>query len=56
MLELGLDLASVPQVDSAPSWNLVRVEKPTPEQEKRWGAWLGLPSLAVPGVEASGTK
>jgi hypothetical protein len=46
----------VPQVDSVPSWNLVRVEKPTPEQEKRWGAWLGLPSLAVPGVEASGTK
>ena len=56
MLELGLDLASVPQVDSAPSWNLVRVEKPTLEQEKRWGAWLGLPSLAVQGDEGSGTK
>ena len=56
MLELGLDLASVPRVDSAPSWNLVRVEKPTPEQEKRWGAWLGLPSLAVQGDEGSGTK
>lgn len=28
---------------STDSWNLVRIEQPSPEQEQRWRSWLGLP-------------
>lgn len=42
---LELPLKILPEsVDAAtPSWNLIRVEKPSDEQEKRWKSWLGLP-------------
>jgi predicted metalloprotease with PDZ domain len=56
MLELGLEVVADPQIEAIASWNLVRVEKPTPEQEKRWESWLGLSIQAVLGTEASGAK
>jgi predicted metalloprotease with PDZ domain len=39
LVELTLKLAAQPEN----SWNLVRVAKPTEEQEKHWRSWLALP-------------
>jgi predicted metalloprotease with PDZ domain len=43
ILELPLKILPESVDAAAPSWNLIRVEKPSDEQEKRWKSWLGLP-------------
>jgi len=43
IIELPLSIVREAHLESTPSWNLVRVEKPTEDQEKRWRLWLGLP-------------
>jgi hypothetical protein len=44
IIELPLRIAEPPQIDSTPSWNLIRADKPTEEQENRWKSWLAIPS------------
>jgi predicted metalloprotease with PDZ domain len=43
ILELPLKILPEAFDTATPSWNLVRVDKPTQEQEKRWKSWLGIP-------------
>jgi len=43
ILELPLKILPESVDAAAPSWNLIRAEKPSDEQEKRWKSWLGLP-------------
>jgi predicted metalloprotease with PDZ domain len=57
ILELPLKILPEAFDTATPSWNLVRVDKPTQEQEKRWKSWLGIPeedqSGASDGLEHS---
>ena len=56
ILELPLKIDADAHPASTPSWNLVRVEKPTEEQEKRWKSWLGLPNQASQEQQATEAK
>jgi hypothetical protein len=56
ILELPLKIDPAAHPASTPSWNLVRVEKPTEEQEKRWKSWLGLPNQASQEQQATEAK
>ncbi|MFZ4083289.1 MAG: M61 family metallopeptidase [Pirellula sp.] len=56
ILELPLKIDPAAHPASTPSWNLVRVEKPTEEQEKRWKSWLGLPNQESQEQQATGDK
>ena len=47
MVELSIKLGSEPET----SWKIVRVAKPTDEQEKHFRSWLNLPEPAPPEAE-----
>jgi predicted metalloprotease with PDZ domain len=50
ILELPLKILPEAFDTATPSWNLVRVDKPTQEQEKRWKSWLQIPEQAQSGA------
>ena len=43
LLEIPVELNANP----TESWNLVRVDTPTPEQEARWKSWLQIEEIAA---------
>ncbi len=49
IVELSIKLGSEPET----SWKVVRVAKPTDEQEKHFRSWLNLPEPAPPETEVS---
>ena len=49
IVELSIKLGSEPEI----SWKIVRVAKPTEEQEKHFRSWLNLPEPAPPEAEPS---
>ncbi|MFM8570623.1 MAG: M61 family metallopeptidase, partial [Pirellula sp.] len=44
IIELPLKIIEPSHQDATPSWNLIRADKPTEEQENRWKSWLAIPS------------
>jgi predicted metalloprotease with PDZ domain len=56
ILELPLKILDQPDQASTPSWTLVRAEKPTPEQEKRWNLWLNVSDKAQANQQSDQTK
>lgn len=56
ILNLPLKILAESVQASTPSWTLIRVEKPTPEQEKRWKSWLALPENLQDTQEPNQTK
>lgn len=56
MLELPLEISPQATTVGPLSWTLVRVEKPTDEQEKRWKSWLSLPIEPDPATTSADSK
>lgn len=56
ILDLPLKILAESVQASTPSWTLIRVEKPTSEQEKRWKSWLALPDNLQETQEPNQTK
>ena len=52
IVELSLKLGTQPEN----AWTLVRIAKPSEEQESHWRNWLAIPAPEVEGKTEDGTK